>query len=300
MIDMEKLNLDSIKLGNIDSLTKKAIEGLKNDPVVYETISKKLGLTSKEVKSNLATLLTYQEDVAYCLSFPGLDKCNKSRPFYKMNLEKEGGLVVTTFSPCKEILKEEEKETRFFTYSFPKEYLDNKLKSIDSALVRKDAIIALTYSIKEKNDSWVYLYGSTRSGKTYMLATFASSFASTHKGSAYVSSPDLFDKFKSLSYSNKEEFDKFFDSIKNAPLLVLDDFGNEYKSEYTFSMYLLPLLDYRNKKRLRTFFGSSFSIKEIETLYKDKIGPIYARQLNDLLTRNCGSGFDISTSLNLY
>lgn len=297
---MEKLNLSSIKLGNIDSLYKESIEGLKNDPIVYDTISSKLGLTAKEVKANLAILLTYQEDVNYCLNCPGLDKCKKNNPYLKMDLEKRDSLVVPSFSPCKEMSKLEEKKKMFFTYSFPDSYLDNKVKSIDRSIVRGKAYGAIGDSVKEKNSSWVYLYGSTRSGKSYILATFAVYFAKSHPGCAYVSCQSLLEKFKNLSYSNKEEFDIYFDKIKNAPLLVIDDFGNEYKTEYTFSTYLLPLLDYRNKQGLRTFFGSSFSMKEIESLYKDKIGPIYARQLKDILTRNCGNGFDISTSLNLY
>ena len=297
---MEKLNLSSIKLGNIDSLYKESIEGLKNDPIVYDTISSKLGLTAKEVKANLAILLTYQEDVNYCLNCPGLDKCKKNNPYLKMDLEKRDSLVVPSFSPCKEVSKLEEKKKMFFTYSFPDSYLDNKVKSIDTSIVRGEAYKAIGSSVKEKSSSWIYLYGSTRSGKSYILATFAVYFAKSHPGCAYVSCQSLLEKFKNLSYSNKEEFDIYFDKIKNAPLLVIDDFGNEYKTEYTFSTYLLPLLDYRNKQGLRTFFGSSFSIKEIESLYKDKIGPIYARQLKDILTRNCGNGFDISTSLNLY
>ncbi len=297
---MEKLNLSSIKLGNIDSLYKESIEGLKNDPIVYDTISSKLGLTAKEVKANLAILLTYQEDVNYCLNCPGLDKCKKNNPYLKMDLEKRDSLVVPSFSPCKEMSKLEEKKKMFFAYSFPDSYLDNKVKSIDTSIVRGEAYKAIGSSVKEKNSSWIYLYGSTRSGKTYILATFAVYFAKSHPGCAYVFCQSLLEKFKNLSYSNKEEFDIYFDKIKNAPLLVIDDFGNEYKTEYTFSTYLLPLLDYRNKQGLRTFFGSSFSIKEIEYLYKDKIGSIYARQLKDILTRNCGNGFDISTSLNLY
>lgn len=297
---MEKLNLSSIKLGNIDSLYKESIEGLKNDPIVYDTISSKLGLTAKEVKTNLAILLTYQEDVNYCLNCPGLDKCKKNNPYLKMDLEKRDSLVVPSFSPCKEMSKLEEKKKMFFAYSFPDSYLDNKVKSIDTSIVRGEAYKAIGSSVKEKNSSWIYLYGSTRSGKTYILATFAVYFAKSHPGCAYVSCQSLLEKFKNLSYSNKDEFDIYFDKIKNAPLLVIDDFGNEYKTEYTFSTYLLPLLDYRNKQGLRTFFGSSFSMKEIESLYKDKIGPIYARQLKDILTRNCGNGFDISTSLNLY
>lgn len=297
---MEKLNLSSIKIGNIDSLYKKSMEGLKNDPIVYETISSKLGLTAKEVKANLAILLTYQEDVNYCLNCPGLDKCKKNNPYLKMDLEKRETLVVPSFSPCKEMLKLEEKKKMFFTYSFPENYLDNDPSSIDEGAIRNPAIYDLTLTTTGKKNKWIYLYGSTRSGKSYILATFAVKFAKSHPGCAYVSCQSLLEKFKNLSYSNKEEFDIYFDKIKNAPLLVIDDFGNEYKTEYTFSTYLLPLLDYRNKQGLRTFFGSSFSIREIESLYKDKIGPIYARQLKDILTRNCGNGFDISTSLNLY
>ena len=95
------------------------------------------------------------------------------------------------------------------------------------------------------------------------------------------------------------EFETIFGKLKNAPLLVFDDFGNEYKSEYSFSSFLYPILLYRNEHRLRTFFASPFSIEEVVSMYKSKIGLAFSRQLDDIIRINCKEEIDI-TSVNLY
>ena len=296
---MEKMKLKKMDLGNISPLIEEALKGLKNDPVVYKVISSDLGLTSKEVKDNLATLLSYQEDVSYCASCPGLDKCKKDNPLYEMSIYKEDGIVNRKFSPCHVYLDYKEKLDRFFIRDFPIEYLNNPISSIDKDVKRNKALKRIMSSLNLSSEDWIYLTGKTRSGKTYILSTFASTFASKHHGCGYVNTSSLIETLKNLSFNNKEEFENLFSKLKNAPLLVFDDFGNEYKSEYSFSTFLYPILVYRNEHRLRTFFASPFSIEEVVSMYKSKIGQALYRQLDDIITINCKEEIDI-TSVNVY
>ncbi|HBM70095.1 MAG TPA: hypothetical protein DD377_01665 [Firmicutes bacterium] len=295
---MEKMKLKKMDLGDVSTLIEEALKGLKNDPIVYKEISS-LSLTAKEVKDNLATLLSYQEDVSYCSSCPGMDKCKKDNPLYEMSLFKEGGVLNREFSPCKVYLDYKEKLNRFFIRDFPIDYLNNSISSIDKDVKRNKALKRIISSLNLTTEDWVYLKGKTRSGKTYILSTFASNFASRYQQCAYVNTSSLLENLKKLSFDNKMEFETIFGKLKNAPLLVFDDFGNEYKSEYSFSSFLYPILLYRNEHRLRTFFASPFSIEEVVSMYKSKIGLAFSRQLDDIIRINCKEEIDI-TSVNLY
>ena len=82
----------------------------------------------------------------------------------------------------------------------------------------------------------------------------------------------------------KEDFDKKLDLYSNVPILVLDDFGNEFKNDFVRDAILFPILSTRASKRLLTIFTSDFSVSDIEALYSNtKAGAIRAKQIAKLI-----------------
>ena len=71
--------------------------------------------------------------------------------------------------------------------------------------------------------------------------------------------------------------------IQECPLLILDGFGDEYKSDFAFSTVLFPILRERAKRSLVTGFSSDFSFAQIEEMYSQKVGKARAHQLIDLI-----------------
>ena len=93
----------------------------------------------------------------------------------------------------------------------------------------------------------------------------------------------LVDRLRALSIEDKAKFDKEMAKIEDCPLLILDGFGDEYKSDFAFSTVLFPLLRERAKRNLVTGFSSDFSLAQIEEMYAAKVGRPRAHQLADLV-----------------
>ena len=296
---MEKMKLPKLSLGDdIAELQKKAIDGLKADEPVYKVIHDDLQLSLGQVKESLATLLDYQEDFHYCENCPGFEACNKANPHYEMSLALNDGFVTRNFAPCRVVKKLVDHETRFIVRDFPSEWQDITMKKIDKTAKRKAAIVKLA-GISSKPSSWVYLTGKNGSGKSFILATFANAYAEKNRGCAFCDTSSLIDRLKDLQINAKKDFDERFDQLLKCPLLVLDDFGNEYKTEFVFASILFPLLNMRAKEGLPVCIASDFSISEIADMYAPKIGATRANQLKNLLQARCEKEIDV-TGLNVY
>ena len=78
------------------------------------------------------------------------------------------------------------------------------------------------------------------------------------------------------------------DLYVNVPVLVLDDFGNEYKSDYLRDTILFPILSERSKTEKITLFTSDFTFEEIAKMYSGKDSDrIRSNQLKRLLQAMC-------------
>ena len=70
-------------LGDLESAQKESLELLKKDPRVYAVIHDEFGLTLSETRRALAPLLDFYDDLHYCDSCPGYEKCEKEVPHYQ-------------------------------------------------------------------------------------------------------------------------------------------------------------------------------------------------------------------------
>ena len=105
----------------------------------------------------------------------------------------------------------------------------------------------------------------------------------------YLNSTLRLRELNDLGYGKKkEEFDRKLELYSNVPILVLDDFGNEFKTDFVRDAILFPILSTRAGKRLLTIFTSDFTISDVETLYSNtKAGAIRAKQIARLIQSMC-------------
>ncbi|MFB0556307.1 MAG: DNA replication protein DnaC, partial [Dehalococcoidia bacterium] len=76
--------------------------------------------------------------------------------------------------------------------------------------------------------------------------------------------PDLLDHLRStFSPQSNISYDEFFEGIKQCPLLILDDFGEQSVTPWAQEK-LYQLINYRYNARLPTMITSCFSLDEIE------------------------------------
>ncbi len=294
---MKKLNLKAkdFMTPELQSYVDQELEQLKNDELVYPFIHDELQMTKREVNMFIGALLDYQEDVHYCANCPGLEHCAKNNPHFSLTLRREYGVIARHYDPCPKMVSLSSFYERYFICSFSPDWRDASMKDIATSVSSRNAAITqMTKIAAGISDRWIYLNGSNGSGKTYMLACFAN-FITQEKGKgAFCDTTSLLEELKGLSINNKEEFEVRMKALREASILVLDDFGNEFKTEYSFTSLLYPLLSYRAKEGKLTCFASDFKIEQVASMYQAKIGPERAAQFRDLLLYRCKKEYDVT------
>jgi DNA replication protein DnaC len=101
-------------------------------------------------------------------------------------------------------------------------------------------------------------------GKTHLAAAIANHI--THKGDTvlFVVVPDLLDHLRAtFNPASGIRYDKIFDEVKTAPLLVLDDLGTESATAWAREK-LYQLFNYRYNARLPTVITTATPIEELD------------------------------------
>lgn len=288
---METFNAEKLgfETSEDDAYIIDVVNELRNDKDVYNYI-KELGLTVKEVKDNAMKLKDFQDDFNYCKNCPGLKNCNKECPHLRMSLSKLGSYIKVDRQPCEKIVEQLAQESKFILKDYPENFMDARIESLDIAGAGRQAALRIfNQIINKKSTKWLYIQGDRKVGKTYLLATFVNEYLRKNDGSAaFVDCKRRIKEFADLSLKRRDEFDQAFASLTNADILVLDDFGEEYKNEYVRDNVIIPLLSERSHNDKVTFISSSFSIKDIASMYViKKGGEIRSQQLEKILLNTC-------------
>ena len=113
-------------------------------------------------------------------------------------------------------------------------------------------------------EGWLIFHGVNGCGKTHLAAAIANYRLAQGKPVFFVVVPDLLDHLRStFSPQSNISYDEFFEGIKQCPLLILDDFGEQSVTPWAQEK-LYQLINYRYNARLPTVITSCFSLDEIE------------------------------------
>lgn len=292
---MEKIKVPDLAIGEVDDIVEQMVERIKSDPLVYEEI-KRLGLSELVIRKNIGTLIDYQNNMHACEACPGADDCHKVYPLLQMELVVDGDRIDRQFKPCPKILEKLDLEKRFIQSDFPSEWKSAKIVDINVKHRYRDPYIKAIKSLENTEGKWLYVHGTPRQGKTYIAAVFCTFWAKQmQKNIAFLDSSRRIKELADLTFSNKDEMARLLQAYQNVDVLVFDDFGNEYKSEFIRDTIVYPLLSERSKKRLTTIFTSDFSLSDIEQLYAiNKTGAIRAKQMVRLIRSHVGDEIEIS------
>ena len=269
---------------------------LRADTEVYELI-KPLGLTNKQVRENIGKLNDFREDYNVCKNCPGYDKCPKVQPHISMFVEKDGNYITTSYQPCDKELEKEKIDAQYIFSDFPSEWKKSTLKKLDLSENRRPVIKEFINLAKGKSNRWIYLTGNHKVGKSYLLVTFANEFIAMGLGQVgIINAVTKFKELADVAFKEKEYFKAQMNALINIPLLVIDDFGEEYKNEFIRDQIVIPVLSERNHNNRPTFFSSDFTINEIQRLYSvgKNGGEIRGKQLGKILLEMCEKEFDLT------
>jgi DNA replication protein DnaC len=113
-------------------------------------------------------------------------------------------------------------------------------------------------------EGWLILLGVNGCGKTHLAAAIANYQLAHGKPVFFVVVPDLLDHLRStFSPDSKISYDEFSERIKEVPLLILDDFGEQSTTPWAQEK-LYQLINYRYNARLPMVVTSCLSLEEIE------------------------------------
>jgi DNA replication protein DnaC len=122
----------------------------------------------------------------------------------------------------------------------------------------------------EKLEGWLLLQGGYGSGKTHLAAAIANSAVSLGVPTLFLTVPDLLDTLRFSYDSEDTNFEQRFDEIRNAQLLVLDDFGTQNATAWAQEK-LFQIINYRYINRLPLVVTTNLDMNEIEPRIRSRL-----------------------------
>ena len=290
---MERLKVEE-NITVSDRFMKQVEDSIFQNSVAYK-YCRSLGLSDDQIRENAAKIYDFSEDVKNCKNCKGLKYCTKNPQYLVTNITYEDGVVDRNIIPCKKYLEQVNFKKRFVIIDFPEEYYDNHVKKdiVQMNTKAKQKILTkyMNTAVEKKSNGWIYIKGDMSTGKSFFAATLCVDAArnKAYESISYIDVPERFKELTDLAFQKSPKFTEMIDKIKNSEMLVLDDFGNEFKSDFVRENVLFPILSYRGKNRLFTIITSNYSIEDICTMYstnnssKPKVEQI--RQLLQLMCK---------------
>ncbi len=122
----------------------------------------------------------------------------------------------------------------------------------------------------QKAEGWLLLQGGFGCGKTHLAAAIANFTVGIGVPTLFITVPDLLDALR-FSYDNPEStFEQRFEEIRNAPILIMDDFGTQNATAWAQEK-LFQILNYRYINRLPVVVTTNLLLEQIEGRIRSRL-----------------------------
>jgi DNA replication protein DnaC len=122
----------------------------------------------------------------------------------------------------------------------------------------------LAVDFAKEPDGWLVFQGANGCGKTHLAAAIVNYRYQHGKPALFIVVPDFLDHLRStFSPDSKISYDQLFESVRNAPLLVLDDLGAQTTTPWAQEK-LYQVVNHRYNARLATVITTNCPTEEID------------------------------------
>lgn len=145
-----------------------------------------------------------------------------------------------------------------------------------------DAAWRLARAYAQEPSGWLVLYGAFGTGKTHLAVAIANEQLSRGEPAVFIVVPDLLDHLRSTFSPNSDvTYDELFETVRNTPLLVLDDLGTQTSTPWAQEK-LYQILNHRYNKALPTVITTNLGPDEIEPRLRSRIGDSHLSKLCEI------------------
>lgn len=278
---LETLKLDKFSnlIKNDLSINKKiSISKLELDKIKKSNLFSHLNLTDKEIYFNILNFRRILEQEEKCKE---LEKECVNESNYHLSVQRYKNNIYFYYFPCEKMIKifDETKYKNNYLYNYYAETdISNSLLSLKFINGKVDPtknIIIKKFKENASSDSknGLYIYGKCGVGKTFLCFCFSNAYAQRKNMTiSFVYMPEWVNIIKS-GFNNlleKEKSNKLIENMKDCDVLVLDDIGSEFATDWFYSDYLLNILNIRSSLKKITLFNSNYSIDKLEKLIANR------------------------------
>jgi DNA replication protein DnaC len=121
-----------------------------------------------------------------------------------------------------------------------------------------------------KLEGWLLLQGGYGCGKTHLAAAIANSAVGMGVPTLFLTVPDLLDTLRFSFDSDDTTFEQRFAEIRNAGLLILDDFGTQNATAWAQEK-LFQIVNYRYINRLPLVVTTNLDMDDIEARIRSRL-----------------------------
>ena len=267
---MERLKIqDNIV---IDSSTVKEMEDEVFSNLKALKYLKTLGMSDEVIKDNISKIYDFSVDMKNCKNCKGIKSCNKDPKYLVSSVTYKNGIVDRVIIPCKKYLEHTNFKTRLMVTDFPEDWLENNLKDVANMQSKPNLKIFKKYNdaANHTSDGWIFMKGNIAGGKSFFAASLCVDAAKNNlfDSIAFVNVPDRFKELSDLAFTKNPKFADEIAKYQTADFLVLDDFGNEFKSDFVRDNILYPILASRVKNKKFTILTSNYDIDDCALMYQ--------------------------------
>ena len=222
------------------------------------------------------------------------EQCQQTFQGYRWKIKHKMGSLFLILAKCQHYQKLFLNLNQYYTYcDFPISLMHNTFADYEELQQETHFQKLWTYFENVLNNEKagnLFLYGAKGTGKTLFVALFCNVLIRTfQKPVAFINARKIIFQIKE-SWSNKRGLESFFNTLKNAYLLVIDELGLENTNSNIRDEFFMNLLKERENHQRRTVFISRFppeALRKIYTYDNSKIESIKADSFLHQLQKKC-------------